>query len=271
LDFIAIGIETANQWRDSVCSIELVKVVQNEIVDSLFSYINPKQTFDEYHISQHGITEDLVQHSPTFHTFYPILDEWLTNQFVIGYYHDYDQSVIEEACATIDKLSPYCRFGSILPFVKNKWQHQQNFSLQTLASQFGISLEKERAEIIAELVLTFPKKFDNFSINELTHQVVFPTAHQSSFCSPIDFQDKTVVFTGKLEGLSRSMAAKKIRAIGGIFSNTVTKQTDILIVSDSSWQKAQLGQKSTKLLKAEHLQTLGFTIDIIPEKNLKKI
>lgn len=268
MDFIAIEIETANQWRDSICSIGLVKVVDNQIVDSLFTYINPNQPFDEYHTAQHGITEDMVRFSPTFENFYPILNQWLTNQTVIAYYRDFDESVIKEACTSINMLGPYCHFGDILSFSKQNLKPLQFYTLQNIGSQFNISLDKERAEIIAELVLHFEKYFNDFTLSKLTNNQSQLSVQTSSFSSPTDFQGKTIVFTGGLEGLTRSMAAKKIRSYGGIFSNTVTKQTDMLIVSNSSWQKAQLGQKSSKLLKAEKLQVSGFDIEIIPEEKV---
>lgn len=268
MDFIAIEIETANQWRDSMCSIGLVKVVDNKIIDSLFTYLNPNQPFDEYHTAQHGISDDMVRFSPTFETFYPILNNWITNQTVIAFYRNFDQSVIEEACTSINKLAPYCFYGDILSFSKQNMKPLQFYTLQSIASQFKISLDRERAEIIAELVLSFEQNFHNFTLSQLTNHQSQVSIQTSSFSSSTDFQGKTIVFTGGLEGLTRSMASKKIRSYGGIFSNTVTKQTDMLIVSNSSWQKAQLGQKSSKLQKAEKLQVSGFNIEIIPEEKV---
>jgi len=268
LDFIALEIETANQWRDSICSIGLVKVINDKIVDSLFTYINPMQSFDEYYIAQHGITEDMVKFSPTFKEFYPILNKWLTNQTVIGYYSNFDQSVLEESCLSIDQLVPYCKFGCLLQFAKNKLINERHFSLLNLAQLFGVPLNLERAELIANLVLSFEKKFEDFSPQDLTNS----SKKIASLNLTIDnsyFQGKNIVFTGALEGLTRSMAAKKIRSIGGIFSNTVTKQTDILIVSNKSWSKAEVGQKSSKLHKAEQFQATGYPIEIMQEEKVR--
>ncbi|MGG0658729.1 exonuclease domain-containing protein [Rummeliibacillus pycnus] len=268
MDFIALEIETANQWPDSICSIGLVKVRENMIVDSLFSYINPKQTFDEFHISQHGITEDMVHLSPTFKEFYPELNKWLTNEIVIGYYSEFDQLVLEESCLSIDQLVPYCHFGSILTFAKNKLTKERHFSLPTLAHLFDIRLELERAEIIAHLVLDFEKRFEGFSLLQLTKPAKIIPSNGTTITSSSYFKGKNIVFTGGLEGLSRSMAAKKIRTLGGVFSNTVTKQTDILIVSNSSWARVEKGQKSSKLTKAEQLQSMGNAIEIIQEEKI---
>lgn len=104
MDFVAIDIETANQWRDSICSIGLVKVVNGEIQDTLYTYINPEQPFDEYHTHQHGLTTEMVQLAPTFKEFYPTLCRWLNNQYVVAHYVKYDENVIQESCESIQQL-----------------------------------------------------------------------------------------------------------------------------------------------------------------------
>ncbi|WP_102692047.1 exonuclease domain-containing protein [Rummeliibacillus pycnus] len=268
MDFIALEIETANQWRDSICSIGLVKVKNDKIIDSLFTFINPNQPFDEYYIAQHGITEEMVKFSPTFEEFYPLLNKWLTNQTVVGYYRNYDQSVLEESCLSINQLVPFCKFGCILQFARNKLNNERHFSLLTLAHLFGIPLHLERAEIIANLVLSFEEKFKEFTLHDLTNSSKKIASHNPIFTDSY-FQGKNIVFTGALEGVTRSMAAKKIRSIGGIFSNTVTKQTNILIVSNSSWAKAESGHKSSKFHKAEQFQSMGYPIEIIQEEKIR--
>ncbi len=45
-DFAAIDFETANSERSSVCSVGVVIVRNNEIVDSFYSLINPDQGND---------------------------------------------------------------------------------------------------------------------------------------------------------------------------------------------------------------------------------
>ncbi|MEG0260242.1 MAG: BRCT domain-containing protein [Lysinibacillus sp.] len=73
------------------------------------------------------------------------------------------------------------------------------------------------------------------------------------------FTNKQIVFTGALSTMTRSEAARKVRACGGMLQGAVTKETDFVI----------LGEKrrgiSTKQLKAEHLIDLGQDIQIIAE------
>lgn len=73
------------------------------------------------------------------------------------------------------------------------------------------------------------------------------------------FRNKQIVFTGALSSMTRSEAAKKVRALGGILQGAVTKETDFVI----------LGNKrrgiSTKQLKAEKLINLGSAIQLLVE------
>lgn len=88
-------------------------------------------------------------------------------------------------------------------------------------------------------------------------EVIFLSA--SSECLMHPFYHKQIVFTGTLSTMTRSEAAKKVRAYGGIMQGAVTKETDFLI----------LGEKrrgiSTKQMKAEQLISHGLGIQIIAE------
>nr|WP_106779426.1 BRCT domain-containing protein [Lysinibacillus timonensis] len=73
------------------------------------------------------------------------------------------------------------------------------------------------------------------------------------------FYNKQIVFTGALSTMTRSEAAKKVRAFGGILQGAVTKETDFLILGDKR------RGISSKQLKAEQLMRLGIDIQILPE------
>ncbi|MDM5250994.1 MULTISPECIES: BRCT domain-containing protein [unclassified Lysinibacillus] len=80
-----------------------------------------------------------------------------------------------------------------------------------------------------------------------------------SECSMHPFYNKQIVFTGALSAMTRSEAAKRVRACGGIMQGTVTPDTDFLILGDKR------RGISTKQLKAEKLISLGLDIQIIIE------
>ncbi|SOC41010.1 BRCT domain-containing protein [Ureibacillus acetophenoni] len=93
--------------------------------------------------------------------------------------------------------------------------------------------------------------------NKDNPEVILLSDSSQQFTHP--FYDKRIVFTGALSTMTRSEAAKKVRALGGVLQGAVTKETDFVI----------LGNKrrgvSTKHLMAKQLISLGFDIQILPE------
>jgi NAD-dependent DNA ligase len=73
------------------------------------------------------------------------------------------------------------------------------------------------------------------------------------------FYQKHIVFTGALEAMTRSSAAKLIRDVGGILQGAVNEQTNFVV----------LGNKrkgvSSKELKARLLEAQGNDLQIINE------
>ena len=67
-DFAAIDFETANSERSSVCSVGVVIVRNNEIVDSFFdSLINPEPNYYNYWCTKvHGLTSRDTDDAPVF-------------------------------------------------------------------------------------------------------------------------------------------------------------------------------------------------------------
>lgn len=65
--FVAIDFETANQYRSSVCSVGVVIVRNNEIIDKFYSLIHPVPNYYSYWNTQvHGLTIDSTQSAPNF-------------------------------------------------------------------------------------------------------------------------------------------------------------------------------------------------------------
>ena len=65
--FAALDFETANQCRSSVCSIGLVFVENNEIVDTYYQLTKPAPDFYSYFNTQiHGISQRDTEKAPLF-------------------------------------------------------------------------------------------------------------------------------------------------------------------------------------------------------------
>ena len=65
--FVALDFETANQYRSSVCSIGLVFVENNEIVDTYYQLIKPAPNYYSSFCTQvHGLSQYDTEKAPLF-------------------------------------------------------------------------------------------------------------------------------------------------------------------------------------------------------------
>ena len=79
------------------------------------------------------------------------------------------------------------------------------------------------------------------------------------------FYGRHVVFTGKLERMTRKEAMQIVVNMGGILDNSVNKHTNYLILGNNDYNAVLHGEKSSKHKKAEKLKLEGQDIDIIDE------
>ena len=75
-----------------------------------------------------------------------------------------------------------------------------------------------------------------------------------------------IVFTGKLDTLSRKQAQALVTALGGKPQAAVTKDTTILVVGKANTNLFQEDPRSLKMKKVEALQQEGTNIKVIPEQ-----
>ncbi|MGL6108360.1 hypothetical protein [Romboutsia sp.] len=82
---------------------------------------------------------------------------------------------------------------------------------------------------------------------------------------------KNIVFTGGLSAMRRAEAFKRVASIGAIPSNSVSKNTNILVIGDQGLRKFNTRGKSSKMLSAEKLISQGFNLQIISENEFLDI
>lgn len=76
---------------------------------------------------------------------------------------------------------------------------------------------------------------------------------------------KNCVITGVLEKMPRKEAMQMIADIGGINQNTVTTETNYLILGNLEYNYTLKGEKSIKLKRAEKYKLKGKDIEILSE------
>lgn len=142
MDFIAMDFETANRKRASACSLALVVVQQNRVVDSFYTLINPQMQFDPQNIRIHGITPDMVQGQPTFDRVWPHIQMFYTpGRIVTAHNAPFDVSVLR---LTLDRYGIAAPRYQVIDTVKTSRQFLPklpNHRLDTVSAALKIPLE----------------------------------------------------------------------------------------------------------------------------------
>lgn len=82
---------------------------------------------------------------------------------------------------------------------------------------------------------------------------------------------KNIVFTGGLSCMRRAEAFKKVRNVGGIPSNSVSKDTHYLVIGDKGVKRFSTRGKSSKMMSAERLVSQGHKLKILTEDEFLKL
>jgi DNA ligase (NAD+) len=128
-------------------------------------------------------------------------------------------------------------------------------SLDALSKAMGYQLEgiKGIGKESAESVLSFFADEENQKlIQSLKDKGISPTTRRTG-----PLEGKQFVFTGSMEGITRSAAKELVEKMGGIVSGSVSKNTDYVVVGDKPGSKFEKAKK------------LGVTI--LDEKKFKEL
>ncbi|MCL0330113.1 3'-5' exonuclease [Apilactobacillus xinyiensis] len=142
MNFIAIDFETAASKRASACSVALIVVRNNKVVDEFYSLINPEVDFNWRNIKVHGIHEKDVQDAPTFPEIWSHLKKFFnSNQLVIAHNASFDNSVIKQSLIRYNLEIPKYLTLDTLKTSKEFYPDLTNHKLNTVCDALNIELK----------------------------------------------------------------------------------------------------------------------------------
>lgn len=160
----------------------------------------------------------------------------------------------------------------------------ENYQLSTIASRLNIQARDihkstfhcDYIQMIyqnfKEIIENNPKKKDLFKNKHQKKRMATDIVGSSNRLDKLHpFYGKTCVFTGKLSKMIRREAMQKVADVGGHCGDTVTKETNFLILGDSYIINNINEERSLKYKRAEQLQLKGQLIEIISENNFYEI
>lgn len=230
---------------------------------------------------------------------------------IIAHNAQFDMSVLKNCLLTYKLDIPEFTYACSIPISTCALGRERvSGSLKDRAARFGVQLDQHHhalsdAITCAQLVINCVKakrrkSLDTYlstyrsislkSFSELKHQTTFgkkPAAPMKRFASApaissittnkTEFDEqhplygKHIVFTGELAGIDRAEAMQQVVDHGGVTKSSVTKQTSYLVVGTQD--KALVGSAgvSSKEKKAAALQAEGLPIEVINEKQFRKL
>ncbi|CAI2641268.1 3'-5' exonuclease [Apilactobacillus apinorum] len=142
MNFVAIDFETANNQRDSACSLALTVVRDNQIVDEFYTLINPEVEFNYRNTQIHGISEEDVIDAPTFPEVWKIIKQFFTkDQLVIAHNNAFDNSVLSKSLLRYDLTIPIYQTLDTVKTCKYFFPEFPNHKLNTVCDYLGITLD----------------------------------------------------------------------------------------------------------------------------------
>lgn len=298
MNFTAIDFETANEKRNSACSIGITRVENDEIIEEKYYLIKPPEMrFLPQNIWIHNIYPEDVENAKNFDKIWPEIKNYLEEELVIAHNAAFDLSVLRNLLDTYNIEYPYLRYACTVILSQNHIEDVKNHKLNTLAEYVGHNFKHhhagEDALACAEIMLYICK---NVGINDLltlnlkgglTLGELYPGGYTP--CSSLIkkknkitkkeafeikevntdtdyFRNKVIVFTGPLNSMKRHEASSIIYKLGGTVGSSVTKKTEVLITGIKNRERINNTYKSTKLRKAEKLISEGQNIEILSEE-----
>jgi len=300
--YVALDVETANDFRGSICSIGLVKFQDGTIVDTYYTLINPETSFDTFNISIHGIKPEDVADAPTFPEVRQDIFDFIGSDIVVCHFAQFDMGALNDVYnkyqLDYDDIKYICSYR----LAKVAMPGQLNYKLKNLSKTLNIQLDHHNALSDAKasgLILDHLLSANSFSdlsdfLKEYRYDktgllgqhgfkrkkdakykdnlIYTPTEKEKAAMDPDHyFYGLYFCFTGKLERMTRKEANKAVALVGGVPEKGVTNHTNILVVGEQDWRVVGVDGLSSKMKKAQSLLEKGHDIEIMTENDFIKL
>lgn len=141
-DFAAIDFETANSERSSVCSVGVVIVKNNEIVNSFYSLINPEPNYYNYWCTKvHGLTNQDTDDAPIFPEVWKQIAPLIEGLPLVAHNSPFDESCLKAVFRVYLMDYPDYKFYDTLSTVRRTMKGLENHQLHTVAAVCGYQLD----------------------------------------------------------------------------------------------------------------------------------
>lgn len=173
MNFIAMDFETANRQPDSACSLAIVAVRNNQIVNNFYTLIDPQSKFDYWNTRINGISSTTVAGAPNFAQVWPHIAPLFTeDQLVAAHNARFDIKVLQSTLARYQIDAPHFLSVDTVKTSRKLYPELPNHKLNTVAEHLQIQLDNHHNALAdsyacANILLTEVQQFGPDPIKKL--------------------------------------------------------------------------------------------------------
>lgn len=298
-NFVAIDFETANSDRSSICQIGITEVVDGVLQPSKSWLVKPQgNEYDFFNTLIHGIKPEDTKNCPKFPTVWKEVYPYLKDKIVIAHNTGFDMYALRDALDNYKIEYPTFDYFCTLRIARYIVKGCYNYSLGTLLNYLNIEFTGHHkadndSAGCAKLLLKC-LEIDGSTLEEMEEKYHFHrgkfapntfiphlalrlnSANNTELLQSLEehpelvdkgnyFYGKNICFTGTCSYGNRKELLQKVKDIGGIPSNSVTKKTEVLVVGQQDYRVVGEDGMSNKQEKAYALLNGGQDIEILSE------
>lgn len=277
LDLETTGLDPA---FDEIIEIAAIKYLNGEKVSEFNTLVKPKNRIDEYITRLTGITNEMVNDAPEIEFILPDLMQFLGDSVIIAHNANFDINFLYDnywlyfnKCFKNDFIDTMRLSRRLFKEIRHR--------LIDLTNEFGISFDvQHRAMADCEATHEVYEYMRNHcSTNSIDLAAFISSTHGKNFDlknfipESEEFDDshpifgRSVCFTGILEKFQRKEALQIVVNLGGLPADSITKNTNILVLGNNDYCSSIKDGKSNKQKKAESFILKGSDLIIISEKS----
>lgn len=177
MNFAAMDFETANHLPESACSLAIVLVRDNKIIDRFYSVINPQMAFDAQNIKVHQITATDVKTAPTMAELWPkISGLFQPSMLVAAHNARFDTNVMRKSLARYGIDEPHYLVIDSLTTSKNFEPTLPDHKLDTVSTALNVNLWHHHnalsdAEACAGILIKENEKMGDEALKKFVYQI----------------------------------------------------------------------------------------------------
>lgn len=139
-----MDLENPNARGNSICSIAIIVIKNNKIIDKKYSLINPEDRFDIKNSEITGITPNMVLKSPTLKEYWHEIKELLENNVIVGHNVIYDLSVLSKSLNRYNIDVPVFNYCCTLEWSR-QYLNLDSYKLTSIAQFLNVNYNPHNA------------------------------------------------------------------------------------------------------------------------------